>query len=137
MTIHNQRRETLQNQVDLIINYYSDAITFVEKAKKSIANKDYETSHNCIENAYQIICLMHDNLKVDTNEELSIALNDHYDAVEYQLNTVQMNNCSDICNEIIEDLNTIKDSWKLIAVKRSSIVAQIATANENEQSSNH
>lgn len=132
MSVYKLNCENTQNHVDVIIKFYCDAIKFVEKAKESIVINDYEASHNYIENAYKIISLMHSNLKVDCNEDLSIALDDHYDAVEFQLDNIQMNNCSESCIDVINDLKTIRSSWEMIAVKRANIVAQIAAVNENE-----
>lgn len=128
--------DNTKNHVDIIVQHYYDAIKFVKNAQDAIERKDYEASHNLIENAYQIINLMHKNLKVDCNEQLSIALNDHYEAIEFQLDGVQSSNSLDLCSEIIEDLDSIKESWELISLKRANLVAQIAAGNENKPSNN-
>lgn len=124
--------ETLSH-VDQIVLLYCHAISYVQQAQEAIKTNDFEGRYRLIENTCLIINSLRAGLDFDVNEEVASALDDHYNSIEALLVSVQGDNSLETCDQIVENLKIIRNSWEKIAEKTAILAELKAADNSNDE----
>lgn len=97
---------------EVLIMLYDGAILFLNTAKKGIAEKDVEKSHNQLIKAQNIILEFMNSLDMEIGGEIAINLYRLYEYLHYRL--VQANIKKDVAmiDEVLDHLRSLKATWE-------------------------
>lgn len=105
--------ETL-NSSEQIIMLYDAAINYVKQAKEAIKENDQDTRYQLINKAMSILRGLRLCLDFSACEEIAAAMDRYYDALDKLMISVQCHQDQTLCDAIIENLRTIKNTWQEI-----------------------
>lgn len=104
-----------KNQAEQILMLYSGAISFVQQAKVAAQENEHSKRYELIEKTIGIIRGLRGGLNPDMNTEVAESLMNYYNSLEILLVSVQCeDNKEEICDQIIENLRIIKETWEKI-----------------------
>ncbi len=103
-----------------IIMLYDAAICYVQQAKQAIEEDDQSLRFERINQTISIINGLRACLDFGANEEVAKALDTHYEAVDGLLVSIQCDNNVEVCDQVIENLKIIKQTWEEINIPPSS-----------------
>lgn len=97
---------------EVLIMLYEGAIRFLNAAKKGLAEKDVEKTHNNLLKAQNIILEFMNSLDMDIGGEIAVNLFRLYEYLHYQL--VQANIKKDVAliDEVLDHLRSLKATWE-------------------------
>lgn len=118
---------------------YEGCIKFMYQAKEAIEQKNYELRFNLVNKVIGIITGLRECLNLEEAQDVSKVLDDYYAMIDFQLLTLQSNDDSDLCDQIIASLKQMHGAWKDVAAeynKNSDISGDAdVSLSENAQSS--
>jgi flagellar protein FliS len=94
-----------------VVMLYDGAIKFVNKAIDAIAQKDIQDRYNNLESACNIILGLRSALDFENGREIAEILDQYYHSIDMRLITVHRNGRADICEQVINELKTMRDAW--------------------------
>ncbi len=103
-----------------IVMLYAASISYIKQAKEAITAQDHDTRYSLMNQALMVIRGLRNCLDFQANEQVAVALNNYYDAVESLLIKAQCEADHDICDKIIDNLMVIKKAWENITISSSS-----------------
>jgi len=114
----NQYQKTQVTTVDsgkVVVLLYEGAIKFLRKSQEGIAEKDIEKRHNNIMRALDIIDELNNSLNFSEGGEIAISLRTLYDFMHGHLTEANINNNSQMIQEVVSMLSSLKDAWEEVA----------------------
>lgn len=133
-----------QSEMDQLIMLYDGAINYIKQAKEAIVQNDHETRYNSLEKAISIVAGLNSCLNFnEQTEETAKALDKYYYDIDIKLLNIQCFYSLEECDEVIEDLQTLRKAWIEISGESSSNnndsqteVTQAEDENSDENSEN-
>jgi len=93
---------------------YESAIQYVSQAKIAIEENDHDTRYQKIDKTISIIRGLRLCLDFSASEEVTLAMDRYYEALYTLLISLQYKPDKKLCDNIIENLTTIKITWENI-----------------------
>lgn len=97
---------------ELTLMLYEGIIKFCNQAKLAIESKNVEKAHNSIVRAEQIIAYLQDTL--DMKYPVAKDFNNVYNYLLLRLRDANMQKNSDILDEVLTHIRTMRDTWKKV-----------------------
>jgi flagellar biosynthetic protein FliS len=109
---YNHANET-KSRTEQIVMLYCAAISYMQQAKVAAEQNDHDTRYKLIDKTMSIMRGLRACLDFSANEDVALALNNYYAALENLLISAQLEeNKAEICEQIIKNLQIIKQSWE-------------------------
>ncbi|MDA0782824.1 MAG: flagellar export chaperone FliS [Rickettsiales bacterium] len=106
------RANETKSHAEQIFLLYCGAISFVQQAKEAHQENDHDKRYRLIDRTMQIIRGLRACLDYEANQKVATALNDYYKDIDTLLVAIQCeDNKEEICDKVIENLRTIKETW--------------------------
>lgn len=115
-----------------IIMLYEAAIKYVKQAKEAIQQEDHDTRYQLIDKAMAIVRGLRACLDFSASEEVAMAMDKYYEAIDKLLISVQCDPNEQICDGIIKNLQTIKETWSDINLITSDLPENDNNADASE-----
>jgi flagellar biosynthetic protein FliS len=113
---YNRANET-KSHSERIVMLYAAAISYMQQAREAAEQNDHDTRYRLIDKTMSIMRGLRACLDFSANEEVALALNNYYEALDTMLISAQLNdNKVQICEDVISNLKTIKQEWEKINV---------------------
>lgn len=121
--------ETL-NHTAQILMLYDSSISYIRQAKAAIAQNDFDTRYQKIDKAMSIMRGLHTCLDFNASEEIALAMDRYYVAIDNLMVAAQCDNNPSVCDAIIENLLTIRKVWAEISHYSATF---LPPANDSEE----
>lgn len=116
---------------ELTLMLYEGTIKFCNQAKLAIESKNIEKAHNSIVRAEQIIAYLQDTL--DMKYPVAKDFNNVYNYLMLRLRDANMTKDSEIIDEVLTHVRTMRDTWKKVMAQTAGKSRQQLAAEIIEQ----
>lgn len=103
---------TTASSEEILILLYDGAIRFLRIAKKAMAEKNIEKSHNNLVKAQRIISEFMLSLDMEVGGEMAKNLYNLYDYLHYRLVQANLKKDEAMVDEVLEHLRSLKKTWE-------------------------
>lgn len=97
-----------------IVMLYDGATNFIRKAQEAIEDNRIEDRFNLLLKASEIIMGLQGCLDFENGDKIARVLYDFYSSVDSRLMAIQRSNDGAACDEIINELREMRDTWAAI-----------------------
>lgn len=112
INIYQKNQAVTMRDIDKIIAFYNKAIELINKAKSAIEDKKIEEKFNFLDKATQIMLGLLNSLDFENGGVLSQSLYLFYQDMILKITKLNYNEDIIYCEKIIEEIQTVLDSWK-------------------------
>ncbi|MDB2415092.1 flagellar protein FliS [Rickettsiales bacterium] len=113
---YNRANETVDGVKQLIM-LYDGAINFAQQAREALVEERHEDRFNLINKVCAIMNGLHECLDFEKGGDVAPALSDFYSSIDMQLITIQHNFSLELCDQVIEQMKSMRDAWLEVALK--------------------
>ena len=99
-----------------VVMLYDAAINYVKQAKEAIKENDHDKRYQLVDKAMGIMRGLRACLDFRVSEEIAATMDKYYDALDRLLIELQCNQSKELCDAIINNLVTIRNSWENINI---------------------
>ncbi len=98
-----------------IIMLYDGMIKFMKIAKEALQKGDFNERYNYTEKAAKIITGLQASLDFNVGKKVAATLDAYYGEIFIKMMQFNIQNDVEICNEVIRDLEQMRNTWKEIS----------------------
>lgn len=98
-----------------IVMLYEGAMRFVREARQAIQEGRIEDRYNLISKAYKVIDALHCCIDFERGGDIAVILDRYYNFILTRLTYINVSNDAKICDEVVDSLRTMCQSWENIA----------------------
>lgn len=107
---YNKNKIMTASKAELTLMLYEGAIKFCNKAITAIENKDVQQAHDSILKVERII--QEFQITLDHKFEVSKEFDKVYDYIQWRLKQANAKKDTEILEEVLAHLRTLRDTWK-------------------------
>lgn len=120
---------------ELTLMLYEGIIKFCNQAKLAIESRDIEKAHNSIVRAEKIIAYLQDTL--DMKYPVAKDFDNVYNYLMLRLREANMSKDSEIVDEVLTHVRTMRDTWKKVMAQtagksRQQLASEIVAQQEQQ-----
>lgn len=97
-----------------VVMLYDGAIRFLQQAREAIQNNRIEERFHLLTRVSEILMGLQSSLDFENGENVAKILYDFYSAQDNRITSIQRTNNAELCDAVIEDLKTMRNTWNEI-----------------------